>query len=148
MLLGCPERNPTNHYTLRAKQNFCNVVSLSFYVPETPEIMWLFIWELSVLSVFWQKHVKEPEASTTLTLEFKETEWRTNRGFVCGFLPQELPQPLASRLLRNGVTSEGSGVGYRGLRCIRSDWRSDYAYGIILKLDENYYLFIKICANY
>lgn len=52
-----------------------------------------------------------------MTLKFKETEWGTNTGFVCGFLTPELPQPLDPMLLRREVNSEGSGVGSRGFKC-------------------------------
>lgn len=61
--------------------------------------------------------MKKPEAPTTLKLKSKETEWRTNTGFVCGLLTPEFPNPIAPRLLRNEVTLEGFGVGNRRFKC-------------------------------
>lgn len=61
--------------------------------------------------------MKEPEVLKTLKVKPKETEWRTNKGHVCGSLITEFPNPMAPRLFRNEATSEGFGVGNRRFKC-------------------------------
>lgn len=59
--------------------------------------------------------MKEPEAPTTLKVKSKET--MKSKGLVCGFLIPEFPNPMAPRLFRNEITSEGFGVGNRRFKC-------------------------------
>lgn len=76
---------------LRGRQNFCSVIMLSFYALETPDIMWISIWEFKCsFSVLTKVH-EGARGTYNIESEIQRNNEEQTRGLSVDFLFQNSP---------------------------------------------------------